>query len=66
MWSRLFGQLINSMTGTSYDALGSPGFNPDKLSGERLELMKQLAHKAKVRICISWIALPSESDGWKC
>ena len=59
MWSRAFGQLINRMSGTSYDALRSPGFDPDKLSGGRLELMKELAQKAK-----GWILAPS--DGRKC
>lgn len=30
-----------------HDALNSPGWNPDKMSGERLEKMKALAEKAK-------------------
>ena len=59
MWSRVFGQLINRMSGTSYDALGSPGFDPEKLSGDRLELMKELAQKAK-----GWIL--AQSDKRKC
>jgi hypothetical protein len=44
---RVASGIASLMSAGAHDALNSPGYNPAKLSGERLEKMKALAEKAR-------------------